>query len=337
MEAKTQIFDLHCDTLDRLAWPLLPQEINGGSWFHGPNDDEFLRPGELGDFKTNACHLSLENMSQFAWTQCLAVFIPDGLTPEQSAQFFEVVSQTLPIHVQANPELLAVARDAAEIQDILNKGQTAGLLTIEGGTLLAAAPDMCERIAQAGVKMLTLTWNGANPLGSGNQTSQGLTAFGRRIIGELEDRKIVVDVSHLNDQGFEDLLKTARRPFAASHSNSREICNVPRNLTDDQFRAIRDSGGIVGLNFFNIFLSQEHEDPTKEDMLAHIEHWLDLDGHDTVALGSDYDGCDVASWLNPCSKVADLAQLFEKHFGKELAEKILFKNAHEFFLRNERD
>ena len=93
---------------------------------------------------------------------------------------------------------------------------------------------MLDQITQDGVRMCTLTWNGANALGSGNLTSEGLTGFGRSMVRELEAREIIVDVSHLNDEGFKDVCKVAEKPFAASHSNARSICAHPRNLADWQ-------------------------------------------------------------------------------------------------------
>ncbi|HIU23990.1 MAG TPA: membrane dipeptidase [Candidatus Coprovicinus avistercoris] len=330
------VFDLHSDTLDRLAWPLLPSNLNSGSVTYEIDPQTPVEPGVLRDFATSPGHLSLEAMSDFSWCQCLAVFIPDTLTPEQSADFFKIVSDTLEEHVKRSPDLLAVAREANQIESILSSGRTCGILTIENGKLLAAREDMFDVIAQAGVRMVTLTWNAANPLGSGHDTHQGLTSFGRRAIAELESRHIIVDVSHLNDEGFADVAACARRPFVASHSNSRAIRDVPRNLTDDQFKFIRDAGGIVGLNFCDWFISAT-KDPTPEELFAHIDHWLDLGGSKTISLGSDYDGCDTPSWLDPCTHMQNLFQMAEERYGSYLAKRLFFDNAYEFFIRNEMD
>lgn len=328
-----RVFDLHCDTLDDLARPTLPDGLVG-SVGRRPGTGH-TETGELRDFADAPGHLSLERMSAFSWCQCLAVFVPDPLSVEQSARFFDAVASTLPRHVAAHPDMLRVVRDAREVDGVLESGRTCGLLTIENGKLLAADPRMVDHVARLGVKMVALTWNAANPLGSGHDTEQGLTNLGVRTVGALEDRRIVVDVSHLNDPGFADVLACARRPFVASHSNSRAVCDVPRNLTDDQFRAIRDAGGIVGLNFCRRFVSTQREDPTPEDLIAHVEHWLDLDGADAVALGSDYDGCRTPSWLEPCDRMSLLASLLGEAFGSTLAEKVMFGNAHAFFERNE--
>lgn len=330
------VFDLHCDTLDRLAWPLLPSNLNGGSTTYEIDPQISVAPGTLQDFTTGAGHLSLEAMSEFSWCQCLAVFIPDTLTPQQSADFFDIISNTLNDHIKRSPHLLGVAREATQIESILSSGRSCGILTIENGKLLAASNDMFDTVAKAGVRMVTLTWNAANPLGSGHDTHQGLTSFGRHAIAELEARRIIVDVSHLNDEGFADVASCARRPFVASHSNSRAVCDVPRNLTDDQFKFIRDAGGIVGLNYCDEFISAT-KDPTPEELFAHIDHWLDLGGSKTIALGSDYDGCDTPTWLAPCSKMNDLFHMAEERYGSYLAKRLFFDNAYEFFIRNEMD
>jgi membrane dipeptidase len=328
---ETRVFDLHCDTLDRLAWPALPDDLRLGQASYAPSDPD-ARSGVVSDFATSSGHLSLERMARLHWCQCLAVYVPDALDPTQSARFFETVAGTLQTHLERSGELLGIARTPREIEDVLASGKTCGILTIENGKLLAANEGMFDEIEQAGVAMVTLTWNAENPLGSGHDTHHGLTAFGGRVVAELERRHIAVDVSHLNDEGFADVAAIARHPIAASHSNSRAICDVPRNLTDDQFRCIRDSGGVVGLNFCRSFVS-DSPDPSPDELLAHVEHWLDLGGEDVIALGSDYDGCDVPSWLKPCDTVARLAALLEERFGKDVTDKILFGNAFAFFDR----
>ena len=191
------------------------------------------------------------------------------------------------------------------------------------------------RTADAGVRMVTLTWNGPNALGSGNDTSHGLTGFGRSCVGELERRGIIVDVSHLNDAGFKDVCATARRPFAASHSNARAVCGHPRNLADWQLRELADCGGIAGLNFCTQFLTDRLADPTRDDVLRHVDHVLETAGEDVLALGSDYDGCDVPSWLEPCDRIGALHELLACEFGRDIADKVFFRNARDFFERVE--
>ena len=183
--------------------------------------------------------------------------------------------------------------------------------------------------------MLTLTWNGENELGSGADMPGGLTPRGVKAVEACEDAGIIIDVSHLNDRGFGQMADLARRPFVASHSNARAVCNHRRNLTDEQFMRIVAAKGLVGLNFCTHFLSEEIADPPFSCLAAHIEHFLSLGGEQTLALGSDYDGTDVPSWLDPARKVEDLYQLVCGAFGQALANRLFFENALDFMKRYE--
>jgi len=321
---RVRVVDLHCDTLDRLA--------RGGE-FAPPGQDASIDapPASL---RSNSAHVSLDLMRNFDWCQCFAVFIPDTLQGADAWRFYQEVRAYFMSQLQAQGDLLAQVRDASSIEVAFASRRTAALLTIEGGSFLEDAPEAIERIGQIaddGVKMLTLTWNAQNALASGSAATGGLTRFGERVTGMLEERRIIVDVSHLNDESFFDLARVATRPFVASHSNSRAICDHPRNLTDDQFRLICERGGIVGLNFFNEFLTTEKRDAAPDDVLRHLDRWLSLGGEKTVALGSDYDGADIALWLTPCDKVAALHAQVTRAFGAQIADDLFFNNARRFF------
>lgn len=149
---------------------------------------------------------------------------------------------------------------------------------------------------------------------------------------------MVLDVSHLNDECFDEVVAHATRPFVASHSNSRTVCGVKRNLTDDQFRTIRDMGGIVGLNYCSKFLSNDATDKTAADvtfdqLAAHIEHWLDLGGENIIALGGDWDGAAVPTFLSDASKMPEFQNMLSRHFGKTVMQKLCSDNALAFFER----
>ena len=294
---RLRVFDLHCDTLDRLA-------------FHG----DASVPGGF------------------------AAFIPDEVRGDEAWALFRRVQSVLERELERCGDKLAQARTMAEVDAALAAGKTAAVLTVEGASFLeddGQAESRLDALADAGVRMVTLTWNGPNALGSGNDTSHGLTGFGRSCVGELERRGIVVDVSHLNDAGFKDVCATARRPFAASHSNARAVCGHPRNLADWQLRELADCGGIAGLNFCTQFLTDRLADPTRDDVLRHVDHVLETAGEDVLALGSDYDGCDVPSWLEPCDRIGALHELLACEFGRDIADKVFFRNARDFFERVE--
>ena len=327
---KMPVFDLHCDTLDRLA--LRASSVY--SDFAKQNEFEGILPHRMTSLLDNDAHLSLVRMSGYLWCQCFAVFVPDGLSPDVAWNLYQQVSDFFRKQQKAHPYQIAKVREINEIPTILATGKSAGLLTVENASFFSDSLAPLERLERDGVRMVTLTWNGQNAIASGNETHAGFSSFGKEVVRGLENRRIVVDVSHLNDEGFSELLTFARKPFAASHSNARAICDHPRNLTDDQFKAIADRGGIVGMNFCNDFLISEKRDPTPYDIIRHLEHWLELGGENALALGSDYDGCDVPSWLKPADQIHVLYSAIFQAFGDDLARKIFFDNAYDFFIRS---
>ncbi len=150
---------------------------------------------------------------------------------------------------------------------------------------------------------------------------------------------MVLDVSHLNDECFDEVAALAKRPFVASHSNSRAICGHVRNLTDQQFQVIRDAGGVVGLNYCNGFLVDGANKETSAGLVTfdatarHIEHWLELGGEDVIALGGDLDGADVPEYVADASKFPAFQQMLVERFGETITRKLCFENALSFFER----
>lgn len=326
---KPKVFDLHCDTLDRLAFSGDPT-VPGGFYEH----DAGVPRDRMSRLDDNDAHISLARMARFDWCQCFAVYVPDELHGDAAWSLFGRVRRFWASETDRCSVKVARVRDAAGAAAAFEEGRSAAMLTVEGCSFLeddAQAEPRLDALAEAGVRMATLTWNGPNALGSGNDTSDGLTPFGRRVIHGLEERGIVVDASHLNDAGFCDLLAVAERPFACSHSNARAVCPHPRNLEDWQLREIADRGGIVGLNFYNAFLREDGAEATPDDVLRHVDHMLNVAGEGLLALGSDYDGSDVPRWLDPCDKVADLHVLLAREFGAAIAERIFHGNAERFF------
>ena len=179
---------------------------------------------------------------------------------------------------------------------------------------------------------MTLTWNGENELGSGHTTTHGMTGFGRQAVREMEDRGILVDVSHLNDTGYADLFETARRPFVATHSNARSICSHKRNLTDDMIREMVRRNCLIGLNYYTGFITNDENYDDPENFYRHIEHFFELGAYENLALGSDFDGAHLPTYLNTPAKAANLYEYFlEKGMSKELAEGIMFRNCRRIF------
>lgn len=230
--------------------------------------------------------------------------------------------------IQENCDIVSLCRNGAEADAAAAQHKTAALLSIEGADLIDCSLANLETAAGWGVRLINPVWNNANILcGSCAQDpDRGLSELGYEFVAKMYEYGIYADVSHISDVGFWDVIRCAKGPVTASHSNSRApgFCPHRRNITDDMFRAIRDTGGIVGINFYRDFVGGD----TMEDLVKHIEHFLSLDGESTVAIGGDLDGCEaLAAGMTGVQDVAKLYQaLEEKGYSKPLLEDIFWNN-----------
>lgn len=224
---------------------------------------------------------------------------------------------------ETQPARFSHATKTADIRAAKAAGRVSGLISIEGGEALGRAPGEdsgpeaealignLRAFYRRGIRLITLTWSRPNPLGMGvspssqPQKAGGLTPLGRRVVHEMEKLGMVVDVSHLSDQGLDDVLKTAERPIVASHSNSRALCSTRRNLRDDQAEAIAETGGLIGLTFCGPFIDPDPAKVSRERWFAHLEHLISVAGIDHVGLGSDFDGYQLKSGrsINSCAEL----------------------------------
>ena len=209
----------------------------------------------------------------------------------------------------------------------MRQGKIAALLSIEGADLLDCEERNLEMAHAWGVRLLNPVWNRANSLCGTNceDPDRGLSEKGKNFLRRMEALNIYPDMSHISDAGFWDTVKTTRGPVVASHSNARALCPHRRNLTDDQFRAIRDSGGVVGLNLYRDFVGPQG---TMEELVAHVEHFLNLGGEKTLCLGGDLDGCEaLAAGMQGMQDMPKLyAALRERGYGQALLEDIFWNN-----------
>ena len=305
------LFDLHCETITVCSSKNL-------------------------ELRHNDLHISLERLPAGSrWGQAFAIFVPDELRGEKAVEFFRENVRFFRAEMEKNADRIVQASDYQEIMQAFDDGKFAAILTVEGGAALGGRLEMLDELRNCGVRMLTLTWNGENELGSGSDTHKGLTPFGIEAVRRMEELGILVDVSHLNDEGFADLCKVATKPFIATHSNSRTICNHSRNLTDEQFCAIRDRGGLVGLNYYRYFIKEDGISKDIDDLLAHVRHFLSLGGEDILCCGSDFDGAEIPDYLNGLDRVENFRQaLLGSGISLEITQKILFENVRRFFEKN---
>ena len=307
------IFDLHCDTLTAFM-DCAPQR----------NADT------LNDSRHQFALCKIPHGVH--WAQCCAIFVPDRLHGAEAADYYTLHRDSFLRQMAALESLATPCRTVNEIEQTWSTGKTAALLTVENASALAGNLSRIEQLRRDGVVMMTLTWNGANELGSGHSTDGGLTAFGKAAVREMERQRILVDVSHLNDRGFFDLLDIAQKPFVASHSNARTVCSHRRNLTDEQIQEMVDRKCLIGLNYYNAFLCSDERGATLEDLWRHVEHFLELGAEDCLALGSDFDGADLPPCLDSPEKITGLESFFlQKGLSPALTEKTLGGNALNFF------
>lgn len=211
------------------------------------------------------------------------------------------------------------------------------LLAVEGAEILCGKLERLDVMYSLGVRLLTLNWMGRTCIGGGYDTEYGLDRFGISVLRHAFRLGIIPDISHSSVKTFYDCAEIASevgKPLIASHSNSRNIYDHPRNLTDEQFSTIRELGGIVGVSLCPQHLCYGRA--TISDVLRHIEHYIMLDGEDTVCIGADFDGIrETPEGLSSVRYISDLAYEMEKRgYGKQLTDKILYGNAADFFDRN---
>ena len=304
------VFDLHCDT----ALGLLGKDLLGGN-----------------SLRNNDLHIDLERARKLpGYAQCFACFTTPAFREWYQVspviaferEMGEILSQ-----IEKNGDWIKQAYTAQEVRENYENGLMSGILTIEGPAGFDFDPELLQDLYAVGFRISTLGWNEQNALTGSQVTGGGLTDQGREYVWEAQRVGLIVDVSHISDEGFWDIIEIADRPVIASHSNSRAVCDVPRNLTDDMFRAICQTGGLAGINQFTEFLGNK---PNLDTVCDHILHFLELDPEgDHIALGGDLDGCDtLAEGFDGVQSYPAMAQrLLERGVGEKIVRKIYWDNA----------
>ncbi len=301
-----RLFDLHCDTLGRGCDERCSIEKNDGA-------------------------VDLCRGRVFApWVQAFAAFISDGLDGKDAERRCISLLDAAELWERERPEDFCIVRERGDLTD--NRFVCHALLT--GENIGAIGDISClNRLHARHVRAATLTWNGDNPWGCGSFGSDnGLTALGFRAIERMQALGITVDVSHLNERGFWGVARRMKRPFIATHSCSAAVTLHPRNLTDDQFRAIRDSGGIVGINLYHAHLGIPFDGDYLDAFHRHLTHFLSLDGEDTVCIGTDLDGMELPPSFDGISFLGRLyTNLQSRGLDAALLDKVFYTNAYRFF------
>lgn len=331
-----KVLDMHCDTISRL--------------YHGDGCD----PQD--DLLRNRIHIDLEKMKKGDYLlQNFALYVDTGITDNPFETAIQMADRYYE-EINKNSDLIAPIYQFADIDRNQAEGKMSSLLTLEEGGILKGKIEYLRIFYRLGVRMIALTWNYENEIGYPNlifeegilpgaeekmmlpvfekRCGRGFKEFGIEVVQTMEELGMIIDVSHLSDGGFYDVVRYTKKPFVASHSNAAGICNVSRNLTDDMIRILAERGGVMGLNFAGCFLTPEMaNDPFKDytgtiqDMVRHIRHIRDVGGIEVCALGSDFDGIPENPEIADASQMQELVSALEKDgFTEVEIEKIFYKN-----------
>lgn len=297
---KFPVFDLHCDT----ALALLGKDLK-----------------QMGSLKHNDCHIDLDRAAALpGYAQCFACFTTTDGERIPPVEVFEREMDTVFREIEKNSSQIALAYGPEDISRNLEQGIMSGILTIEGPAGFGFDPALLEDLYRLGFRITTLGWNEKNPLTGSHKTGGGLTDLGREYVKEAQRLGMVVDVSHISDEGFWDIMEITQAPVIASHSNSRTVCNVSRNLTDDMFLAICHTGGVAGINLCPAFLGAQ---PNLDTVCDHILHFLSLDTTGQhIALGGDLDGID--SLPDGFTGVQDYEKLAQRLLERGLSQQQVY-------------
>jgi membrane dipeptidase len=231
-----------------------------------------------------------------------------------------------------------ICRSVAEIRTAMAEGAIAAVMHIEGAECIDTKFHALDVFHASGLRSLGPVWSRPNAFGHGvpfrfpstPDTGPGLTEAGKELVRRCNDMRIVIDLSHLNAQGFWDVQKISRAPLIATHSNAHALCASSRNLTDDQIRAIGDSGGMIGLNFANGFLRTDGSwrgDTPFAVMLSHLDHLMELAGPDHVGLGSDFEGARIPQGVGDVTGLPRLVTAMAEHgYDAATIEQLCFGN-----------
>jgi membrane dipeptidase len=299
------IFDAHCDALLKLHY------YKEKASFQSKNELHITYP---------------QLISAGSKVQLFAIFLEPELKPGQRFQTALEMIEVFHKQVLAPNPKMKLVKSKSDIEQ-LKQDEIGAMLTLEGCEAIEEDLVKLETLYQLGVRSVGLTWNWANAVADGalEPRAAGITKFGKEVIQFLNGKKIWTDVSHLCEKSFWDTLEIAKYPIA-SHSNTYALCEHPRNLKDEQIRALLAKNGVIGVTFVPKFLTKKNK-ATINDIIRHIDYICSLGGKDQVGLGSDFDG--ISETVEGLSSYKDYSLLInelQKQYSEEQVHKILYKN-----------
>jgi len=318
-----KIIDMHCDTIRALI-----------------KTNQTLRKNDL--------MVDLERLKETDYLlQCFAMFVVyENKNHEENYSPFDICNEMIDrykIEMESNKDIIKPVLTYQDIENNITNNMISSLLTIEeGGTCLGNIDNLIH-FYNRGVRMITLTWNYQNEIGSPNinyfvplpkdgkfipNTTDGLTDFGKKFVKKMNELGIIIDCSHASDKTFYDVIEISTKPIVCSHSNARCVCDFVRNMSDDMLLKLKENNGVVGINFCHDFVTPNDKLSTIEDLVKHIDYIKNLIGIDYIGLGSDFDGISNKNIeMKECSLMPKLLEALRKHhYTEEDIDKITHKN-----------
>lgn len=310
---KLPLFDAHCDTISAM--------LRSRSSLHSNNLHLDLRRGM--DFRPYAQFFAIfGQINPKGHRDCA-----DRLTWNSGRAAFEDQYALFISELEKNKDSVSFCKSYSDARQASDEGKAAAFLSIEGGEILDCSIESLEKAYNLGVRAVILTWNFENLLSGSNDkgSDKGLTPLGREFVAKCNQLGVIVDVSHLSEPGFWEVIEISEKPVIASHSNAKALCENKRNITDRQFAAIAGTGGVAGINLYTDFLGKN---PDIYTVVGHIEHFLSLGGGGSVAIGGDLDGCASLpvgiAGIENFSKIAEI--LLKKNYTEQLVCDIFYNN-----------
>jgi membrane dipeptidase len=298
--------DAHCDTITKLM------EVDG-------------------NLLSNSCHIDIERTKKMgSHVQFFAAFISPSYCQAYAMKRAVQIIDRFYSEISKYNNDITLCCNYKGIIDAANSDKIAAVLSIEGGDALQGDLSSLRMFYKLGVRSICLTWNYRNEIADGvldGSSGGGLTPFGKKVIEEMNSLGMLIDLSHLSEKGFWDVMEFTKSPVIVSHSNAKSICGHVRNLTDDQIKAVCKNGGVIGINFYPSFLNESGK-ATVNDIIKHIEHMVALVGYENTGLGADFDGVeclpDGIEGIQDIGKI--LNELLKLNYLQEYVDKIAGEN-----------
>jgi len=309
------VFDAHCDSLGFATLPP-KQRCDLSQWGQTPHLDlPRMRAGGI-NCQVFACYPGQTRLKAD----------PTGAALERVEAFYDLQARV--------PDQITLIQTAADLARLTPDGPIGAILGLEGSEALDGSIARLRTFHRLGVRNLGLAWDGRNAAcdGVGVGSTSGLTDFGRDLVAACNELGVMLDVSHLNPAGVEDVLALSKQPIIASHSNARALYDHRRSLSDEQIRAISDAGGVIGATFASLFLTPDPTEATLGDFLDQVDYLVQVAGVDHVGLGSDFDGTDLPPELSGADNYPKITEgLLARGHAENAVEKIMGANFRRVF------